>query len=289
MSSNKAKKATNSIPSVNIPNIDMLFKNEINQKNKTEHFSSELLYIPEGRKKINKDLVKRQYFHNYIAPDPDAMKKFEKNSLDDTRFQEKIDVLLEKEMETRRNTFNPMEYIKKNKLPSADNELSLIDNNMPSYNTLNTLPPILTPDKPAPLMKSNKNDKPMIYANLQNSNTINNMNLMNTDNTLDYTHLGVQKISVSNGLNSRKQFKTPIVKYNNKLFNNEEKYQICINHFTQEDIDPFLMLSKESLTIRSLKQQYLNLQNLYQPGHHLRGRISKALQHINEIINKTMK
>ena len=54
------------IPSVDIPDIDSLYKNEKDESK--ERFKSTLLYVPEGRKKLNKDLVKRQYFHNFIAP-----------------------------------------------------------------------------------------------------------------------------------------------------------------------------------------------------------------------------
>jgi len=275
------------IPSVDIPDIDSLYKNEKDESK--ERFKSTLLYVPEGRKKLNKDLVKRQYFHNFIAPDPDAMKKFDKNSLDDERFQDKIDVLLEKEIQTRQNTFNPMEYLKKNKLPPINNEMAQSTSNMPSYNTLNIPPPIITPDKPAPLSKSTMKDKPMDYAPIQSRSMMQNMNMMPASNTLDYTHIGVQKISMIGGLNSRKQYKTPIITYNNKFFTEDEKHQICINHFSQDDFDPFMMLSKESLTIRSLNQQYLNLLKLYQPGHYLRERISKALQYIDQVITKTMK
>lgn len=274
------------IPNVDIPDIDSLYKNE--KKESKEKYESVLLYVPEGRKKINKDLVKRQYFHNFISPNPEAMKEFDKNSLDDTRFQGKIDELLDKEIQTRQNTFNPMEYLKKNKLPPANNEMSYNTSNMPSYNTLNIPPPIITPEKPAPLSKSTMNDKPMDYAPIQSRAMMQNMNMMPASNTLDYTQLGVQKISMSNGLNSRKQFKTPIIQYNNKLFSSDEKYQICINHFSQEDFDPFMMLSKESFTIRSLQQQYMNLLKLYRPGHHLRDRIVKALQYISLVITKTM-
>ena len=276
-----------SIPSVDIPDIDSLYKNEKDESK--ERFKSTLLYVPEGRKKLNKDLVKRQYFHNFIAPDPDAMKKFDKNSLDDERFQDKIDVLLEKEIQTRQNTFNPMEYLKKNKLPPINNEMAESTSNMPSYNTLNIPPPIITPDKPAPLSKSTMKDKPMDYAPIQSRSMMQNMNMMPASNTLDYTHIGVQKISMIGGLNSRKQYKTPIITYNNKFFTEDEKHQICINHFSQDDFDPFMMLSKESFTIRSLQQQYINLLNLYQPGHYLRERISKALQYIDQVITKTMK
>ena len=275
------------IPSVDIPDIDSLYKNE--KEESKERFKSTLLYVPEGRQKLNKDLVKRQYFHNFIAPNPNAMKEFDKNSLDDERFQDKIDVLLEKEIQTRQNTFNPMEYLKKNKLPPINNEMAQSTSNMPSYNTLNIPPPIITPDKPAPLSKSTMKDKPMDYAPIQSRSMMQNMNMMPASNTLDYTHLGVQKISMIDGLNSRKQYKTPIITYNNKFFTEDEKHQICINHFSQDDFDPFMMLSKESLTIRSLQQQYLNLLNLYQPGHYLRERISKALQYIDQVINKTMK
>ena len=280
------EKHKNNIPSVDIPNIDRLYKSEKTESK--QRFDSALLYVPEGRKKINKDLVKRQYFHNFIAPNPAAMKEFDKNSLDDTRFQDKIDVLLEKEIQTRQNTFNPMEYLKKNKLPPADNEMAHSTSNMPNYNTLNIPPPIITPDKPAPLSKSTMKDKPMDYAPIQSRAMMQNMNMMPASNTLDYTHLGVQKISMSGGLNSRKQFKTPIVTYNNKFFTEDEKHQLCINHFSQEDFDPFMMLSKEAFTIRSLHQEYLNLLKLYQPGHHLRNRITKAIQYINQVISKTM-
>ena len=280
------EKQKKTIPSVDIPNIDALYKTEKNESK--QRFDSALLYVPEGRKKINKDLVNRQYFHNFIAPNPAAMKEFDKNSLDDTRFQDKIDILLEKEIETRQNTFNPMEYLKKNKLPPVDNEIAQSSSNMPNYNTLNIPPPIITPDKPASLRKSTMKDKPMDYAPIQSRAMMQNMNMMPASNTLDYTHLGVQKISMSDGLNSRKQFKTPIVTYNNKFFSSDEKHQICINHFSQEDFDPFMMLSKEAFTIRSLHQEYLNLLKLYQPGHHLRNRITKAIQYINQVITKTM-
>lgn len=280
------KKNSTTIPSVDIPDIDSLYKNE--KKELKQRFKSALLYVPEGRKKLNKDLVKRQYFHNFIAPNPEAMKEFDKNSLDDDRFQDKIDVLLEKEIQTRQNTFNPMEYLKKNKLPPLDNEMAQSTHNMPSYNTINIPQPILIPDKPAPLNKSTMKDRPMDYAPIHSRAMIQNMNTMPISNTLDYTQLGVQKISMINGLNSRRQFKTPVVKYNNKFLTDAEKHQICINHFSQEDFDPFRMLSKEAFTIRSLQQQYLNLLNLYQPGHHLRERISKALQYIGEVITNTM-
>lgn len=285
LASNEKRENTIPIPSVDIPDIDKLYQND--PPITKQKFESALLYVPQGRKKINKDLVKRQYFHNFIAPNPEAMKEFDKNSGDDVRFQDKIDILLDKEIQTRQNTFNPMEYLKKNKLPPIDNEMAHSTSSMPNYTTLNIPPPILTPNKPAPISKSTMKDKPLRYAPIQSSSMMSNMNMMPATNTLDYTHLGVQKISMSDGLNSRKQFKTPIVTYNNKFFTQAEKHEICINHFSQEDFDPFLMLSKDTYTIRSLQQRYRNLLKLYQPGHHLRGGISKALEYINQVINNT--
>jgi len=214
------------------------------------------LYVSEGKDKLNKDLRDRQYFMNFIPPDFNVMKEFSVDSHTDSRFQNSIEDLWEKEKELRQGTFNPLMY------------RHHIENDDPQ-NSLDYLNPGREPYDPSKEMKqySSQLDNPDTSPYLINSNIL-------------YTPAkSVREEQHKNNF-------TPIITYNNSLFTFEEKQTISKNQLNQQHIDPMNLLNKQPYTIGSLLIKYKELYGLYPPQNPIKKNIAKAIQTLLFIIQK---
>jgi len=247
----------------------MFQKNAKNPNNPRDAYDNKLIYIPEGRQKINSDISEHQYFHNFIKPDYNISSQFDIRSRDDKRFQTRVDLLLERETNMRQGTFNTLQYKQhiENNIP-ADQVSSRDLRNQPNS--------IITyPQTPA-----ERNNKPKQYMNLNNPTNMRQENRMSFP-TVNTTNLNNIYSKNNHGSNI-----TPIINYNNSLFTNKEKNIICTYKLLQNDIDPLSLLSKDAYTIGSLFNKYKSLSSIYSPQNPLHSKISKTLQHLLLIINK---
>lgn len=220
------------------------------------HENEVLLYVSEGKDKLNEDLRNRQYFMNFIPPNFNVTKEFSKDSSTDSRFQNKIEDLWEKEKELRQGTFNPLMY------------KHHIENNDPQ-NSLDYLNPGREAYDPTTEMKtySSQNNRPDTSPYLINSNLL-------------YTP--VKSIREEQHKNNF----TPRITYNNNLFTFREKQIISDNQFTQKNIDPLKLLNKTPYTIGALRNKYQQLYGLYPPQNPIKKEIAKAIQILLFIIQK---
>jgi len=232
-----------------------------------------IIYIPEGKQKINSDILGRQYFKHFIEPNYNISSQFSIRSRDDKRFQTRVDLLLEREHEMRKGTFNPLLY-KKN-----------IENNVPQ----NQITHIYTPSEEDfndnnryttqyPKTPANPQNRALDYMNLNNQRDIEKNNRLTNppqyNNDIYYNH------------NTSNSF-TPAINYNNTLFSKKEK--TIINHYKlkQTDFDPLKLLNKNNYTLGSLLTKYKSFKTLYSQQSPIYSSIIKATQQLLFIIKQS--
>ena len=149
----------------------MFQKNAKTPNNVRDAYDNSLIYIPEGKQKINNDISEHQYFHNFIEPNYNISSQFDIRSRDDKRFQTKVDLLLERETNMRQGTFNPLQYKQH------------IENNIPQNKINYSQRSSDQPVKMYPHTPANQNNRPKQYMNLNNPNNMRQENRMTFPST----------------------------------------------------------------------------------------------------------
>mgnify|MGYP006081999485 FL=1 len=232
--------------------------------------NSELIYIPESKSKINKDIAKHQYFSNFIQPDYNVQNQFAIRSREDGRFQTRVDLLLERETEMRQGTFNPLLY------------KHVGENNEPqnSVNYIQT-PSIEEFDKIKYSSPKFITTKPENYTSIISPGIVQRDNIMNLGQSVYKTNLDniyTQPVKTPQ--------KSNVIQYKNSLFSLNEKITIYNYHIKQDNIDPLLLLNKKAYTMGSLNNEYKTLHPLYSVSNPLKNKILKALKQIEFIIKQ---
>ena len=252
--------------------------NKKTQYTEEEISANKLVYIPESRKKINNDLSKYQYFLNIIEPDYSVKLQFDQQSKNDTRFQTRVDLLLEREQEMRQGTFNPLLY--KHHVDNNDPQNLVTKIYTPSQSTLDNQQSIISnyPKTPA-----NPHNRPMDYMNINTPLRIqkdNNMFMQTPSYTTNFNNVFTENKQTKN-------LKTAAITYNNRLFTVNEKTIILNYNLAQENLDPLYVLNKEAYTIGSLLKKYLHLYTMYSKNSPLYNKINRAIKNHQFIIKKT--
>lgn len=254
-----------------------MFQKTGNTPNKLDEIlDNNVIYIPEGKQKINDDILGRQYFMNFIEPDYNISSQFSIRSRDDKRFQTRVDLLLEREHEMRKGTFNPLLYKQH------------IENNVPQ----NQVTHIYTPsDKDFnkedryttryPQTPANPQNRALDYMNLNNQDDIEKANRLT--NPPEYN---TNSNNIYHNHDTSNSF-TPVIKYNNTLFSKKEKTIIRHYKLKQTDFDPLLLLNKNNYTLGSLLNKYKSFKTLYSPQSPIYSSIVRAIQQLLFIIKQS--
>ncbi len=234
---------------------------------------NDIIYMPEGKQKINNDILSRQYFKHFIEPNYNISSQFSIRSRDDKRFQTRVDLLLEREHEMRKGTFNPLLYKKH------------IENNVPQ----NQITHIYTPSEESfsrdntyttqyPKTPANPKNRALNYMNLNNQRDIEKNNRLT--NPPEYTNNTYYNHDTTNKF-------TPIIKYNNTLFSKKEKTIIHHYKLKQTDFDPLKLLDKNNYTLGSLLNKYKSFKSLYSNQSPIYSNILRAIQQLLFIIKQS--